>query len=298
MHFHSAAARFSTGLYLALIAAAAYFQAAGITHLIAGVMTPPALPIPPRAPSSPRAFSRDHATSALPILERNPFDSKTPRPLGREAPLLGEPERGDDTPPCEGLRALVVVASPDAAWSVAALSDKDGRAKLVRTGEAFGDRVVELVEWNGVVLSSGTARCEVRMFRKRAAETRVMANKPAVVEDVAARTRKVSATEFEVDKRMVGELLEKPEEWMKLARVVPEREDGRLVGVRIFGVRPDGVLGVLGFENGDRVETVNGYELANPENAMQAFTRLREANHLTVHVTRRGKETNLDFDLK
>jgi general secretion pathway protein C len=85
---------------------------------------------------------------------------------------------------------------------------------------------------------------------------------------------------------------------MGMVRVVPTQENGRVAGLTLFGIRPDTLLGQLGFEPGDRLQTVNGFDVTNAENAMQALARLRTADHLTVQVNRRGRDTNLDFNVK
>jgi hypothetical protein len=37
-------------------------------------------------------------------------------------------------------------------------------------------------------------------------------------------------------------------------RVVPDFENGVVVGLRLFGIRRDGLFALLGFENGDRLD--------------------------------------------
>ena len=85
---------------------------------------------------------------------------------------------------------------------------------------------------------------------------------------------------------------------MRFLRIVPVQQDGKVVGLQLFGIRPDTILGILGFEPGDRLQSVNGFDLTSPENALQALARLRTADHLTVQVNRRGRDTNLDFNVK
>ena len=56
---------------------------------------------------------------------------------------------------------------------------------------------------------------------------------------------------------------------MREARIVPEQENGKVVGIRMFGIRPDTLLGMLGMENGDRLQTINGFDMASPEKALR-----------------------------
>jgi general secretion pathway protein C len=115
---------------------------------------------------------------------------------------------------------------------------------------------------------------------------------------IAKGIQKVSATEFNVDRGVVDKILENQADLMRQARIVPEQENGKMVGIRLFGVKPETLLGVLGMENGDRLQTINGFDMTSPEKALEAYARLRTADHLTVQVNRKGANTNLDYNIK
>ena len=82
---------------------------------------------------------------------------------------------------------------------------------------------------------------------------------------------------------------------MRTARVVPEVEDGGVVGIRLFGVRTGTPLTKLGIENGDRLETINGYALSKPEQALEAYTKMRHARQATLAIVRRGTPMTLYY---
>jgi general secretion pathway protein C len=85
---------------------------------------------------------------------------------------------------------------------------------------------------------------------------------------------------------------------MRSARIIPETKDGQVVGVRLFGIRPDTLLGSIGLQNGDRLETINGFAMSSPEKALEAYTRLRAADGLTLQINRRGQPTTIDIKFK
>ena len=328
MAFDTALRRYFAGVILALIAVAAYFQAAGITQLVGSALAPDdkGLAGPPRerlhAPAPASSSPDDHATSARWIMEKNPFDSVTPRPLdappvvdGGSEQAIVDLEHTENAPICDGVKALIVVASGDPAWSMAALSAPGATppTKLVRVGDEIGGgRIVQIIEWNRVVLSLGSAICQMQMFKpsKPAATAAAPAPTPPpppapavggatpVPADIASKIQKVSANEFNVDRQVVDKILENQAELMKSARIVPEQENGKVVGIRLFGIRPDTLLGTLGLENGDRLQSINGFDMASPEKALEAYARLRTADHLTVQVNRRGQNQNIDFNIK
>lgn len=327
MGFDTALRRYFAGVILALIAVAAYFQAAGITQLAGAALAPDdkGLAGPPRerghVPAPASSAPDDHATSARWIMERNPFDSVTPRPLDAPPTVdAGEQavvdlEHYENAPTCDGVKALIIVAASQPEWSMAALqAGATPQTKLVRVGDEIGGgRIVQIIEWNRVVLSLGSNLCQMQMFKPSkpvaAAATPAPAPTPAppaaavggatpVPADIASKIQKVSANEFNVDRQVVDKILENQAELMKSARIVPEQENGKVVGIRLFGIRPDTLLGTLGLENGDRLQSINGFDMASPEKALEAYARLRTADHLTVQVNRRGSNQNIDFNIK
>ena len=87
-------------------------------------------------------------------------------------------------------------------------------------------------------------------------------------------------------------------ERMRVPRVIPWRDYGIRSGIRLFCVRPDSLLGTLGFENGDRIQKINGINIANPNESLNAYARLRNARRLVVQVCRRGRNVKLRFSIK
>jgi general secretion pathway protein C len=305
---------------LALVAIAAFFDAQGIMQIVgAGLgVDEKQLSAPPllaRLPPGPASAS-PHATSAEAILSRNPFDSVT-GPLNAKPIELPEvPEKVEDdtdpfnAPECDGVKVLVIAASADPEWSFAALETQQekGKSFLRRRGGEVGGKTVKFIGWDRVWMSSGAQLCQTQMFKPAAGATAAAAPPPpaplpaggagGTPPDISKGISKKSATEFDVDRGVVDKILENQAELMRQARIVPEQENGKVVGIRLFGVRPDTLLGTLGMENGDRLEKINGFDMTSPEKALEAYARLRTADHLTVSVNRKGQEMNLDYNIK
>ena len=305
-----------------LVMLAALLNAKAITQLVGiglgadekQLSAPPLI-----AKTAPMASGQlSHATSADAILSRNPFDSVTgalnkkpvdDSPVAAAALDLSDPM---SAPPCDGVKVLVIAASSDPEWSFAALttgsSDKD-KSQLRRRGSEFGGKTLKFVGWDRIWMTSGSTLCQAELFKGAAAKTPAAAaappppppaagGAPGLDPSIAKGISKISATEFNIDRGVVDKILENQADLMRQARIVPEQENGKVVGIRLFGVRPDTLLGVLGMENGDRLQTINGFDMASPEKALEAYARLRTADHLTVQVNRRGQNTNLDYNIK
>jgi len=315
---------------LSFLALAAYFQASGVTELVgAGLLTPAAsgsLAAPRTSP--PLAIPQGERRSADPIIERNPFDSVTGNLIPKE-PEVEAPPPGPDfsdplsAPPCDNVSALIVTESTDPEWSVAALMGSgEPHPRLRRAGDEVAGKKVVFIGFNprdatpAVWLTGGGQLCQAQLFRvanapAAAPETPAPAPAPEtpppptpgrgptpLPPEIAAKIQKVSDTEFHVDRSVVDKILEDQAELMRSARIVPEQKDGKVVGVRLFGIRPDTLLGKLGLQNGDRLETINGYNMASPEKALEAYARLRTANGLSVKVNRRGSPVGIQYNIK
>jgi S1-C subfamily serine protease len=106
---------------------------------------------------------------------------------------------------------------------------------------------------------------------------------------------KVTEYRYDIKRSRVQALLENQATLMREARVVPEQENGKVVGVRLFGIRKTSVLAELGFENGDRVRRVNGFLIVDPSTALEAYAELKKAKEIVVELDRKGKPVKLQY---
>ncbi len=302
---------------LALTSVAAFFGARGVGNLFGASLSADdkqlsAQPMATKAAAS-STVGTPKATSADPILARNPFDSQT-GPLLR-GPTVDDPvgvpvDLSDpiNAPTCTDVKVLIIAASSDPEWSFAALqAPGDQKSLLRRRGGDFNGKEVKFVGWDRVWLTNGGQLCQASMFNPAGPPPTVpvasAAPPPkdgagAVPDDIKKGIVKLSATEYNVDRGIVDKILENQAELMKQARIVPEQENGKVVGIRLFGVRNDTLLGALGMENGDRLQSINGFDMTSPEKALEAYARLRTADHMTVSLNRKGSNMNMDYNIK
>jgi general secretion pathway protein C len=65
--------------------------------------------------------------------------------------------------------------------------------------------------------------------------------------------------------------------------------------LRLFGVRPDTLLGKLGLENGDRFEALDDRSLAAEPDARDAFAQAKQKKRFALKVERRGAPLTLVY---
>ena len=88
-------------------------------------------------------------------------------------------------------------------------------------------------------------------------------------------------------------VLASPSSLARQARVVPSMKDGKANGLKLYGIRPRSLFWALGFNNGDLVTSVGGHSVAMPDEALEAYAKLRSADRFDVALVRKGKPFEL-----
>lgn len=298
--------RFSPVLICLMLAIAAYFQARGVSQLVGAALLS-ASPLPPaRRPDThpaPRASDRDLRADA--ILERNPFDSMTGPLTAREAhpPSLDPAASSADPfadPPCDIARVTVIVTADDPAWAFATIIGPDGKTVLRRAGEEFyGGRVDHISGLRVWLVGPSGMRCQLVLGAK---PPKLPAGPPpppppGQSAGLPGGIRQIGEHEFDVQRSVLDGLVANPADLMKV-RVVPEKDGDRIIGLRLFGIKPNSLLGTLGIQNNDRLVSINGFEMNDPQRMLEAYSRLLRADHLSATVVRNGRPMQIDFNIK
>ncbi|MFW6067502.1 MAG: type II secretion system protein GspC [Myxococcota bacterium] len=330
--------RIAVGIILGTSALSALFLAQGTTRLVAAALfgadaaEPVAQAAVGRGPAA--AAVRDRADPDS-ILRKNIFDSEsgdlTRQPVEEQEELAEEaeddgftiPDDPDDVGVCSGgARLVATIVSPQHPdWSFAAVNDGN-EALLYRSGMQVGELTLVGIQADRVFMApTSGSLCKLQMFdagepeqdgpavakaqedgkdRRKAIARRLRGGRkgPISDEELEKGVQKVSDTEFNVDQSLVTKLLENQAELMRSARIIPHEQGGRTVGVKLYGIRRSSVLGKLGIQNGDMLRNINGFDMTSPDSALQAYTKLRNADNLTVALERRGESMSIDYNIQ
>jgi len=109
--------------------------------------------------------------------------------------------------------------------------------------------------------------------------------------------QRLSDAEARVERAVIETTLADPTSLMRSVRVVPDKQGGQIVGLKLLGIRPGSLLGSVGLQSGDRLESVNGFSMNSPEKALQAYAQLRTAQRLNVQLSRRGRPVELTLNI-
>lgn len=69
---------------------------------------------------------------------------------------------------------------------------------------------------------------------------------------------------------------------------IPFERDGRVVGVKVYGIKPTWLPAQVGLANGDMITAVNGVSLGSAEGAARVHDQLQHERHFTVQFERDG----------
>jgi general secretion pathway protein C len=325
----------SIAIVLSTLALSALFLARGTTSLVAGMLFPIEAATASgdsgdgKLKKAPGTDPPDiHA-----ILKRNAFDPTTgslwpPKPaevpVDPEGPgeVVAEELDPNKLPPaCDQTVKLIasVYSERTPEWSFASLSNGTTPPLLYREGSQVADREVVSIYPSAVYMRQNNGKlCSLTLFVDPNAQAAITPNAPPPVapaaEPVAAAApapggttsseaeldaaiSKVSDTQYTVKRAFVDKLLGNQAELMRAARIVPHEENGQVVGVKLYGIRRNSLLGKLGIQNGDLLKNINGMNMGSPDSALEAYSKLRSATDLNVAVTRRGQDMSLGFGI-
>jgi general secretion pathway protein C len=110
--------------------------------------------------------------------------------------------------------------------------------------------------------------------------------------------RKIDDSHYEVDRALVDKILTDPTAIARSARIVPSIKDGKANGFKMYAIRPNSVYAKIGMQNGDTINSINGYEITTPDRALEVYTKVKSASSLSVQVTRRGQPVNMEYTIK
>ena len=93
------------------------------------------------------------------------------------------------------------------------------------------------------------------------------------------------------------QLSESPDSFTELISMAPHRVDGQLIGYRVTPGTNPALFNSVGLQNGDIVTSLNGLDLTDLQQSLEALTELQEAQSLELEVLRAGEYISLDFEI-
>lgn len=95
----------------------------------------------------------------------------------------------------------------------------------------------------------------------------------------------------------IAQLRDKPEKFIDFINVAPVRNEGELQGYRVSPGKEAALFNETGLQTGDVITYINGLDLTQPREAVEAMQALRESDSLEISVLRNDQPMTLSLSL-
>lgn len=201
-------------------------------------------------------------------------------------------------------KLLVTLVSEDPNWCMAAIRLKEPvRILMVGVGQKIGGAEITRVETRRVEMLRNGKLEYLLLFGEGGEEKK----KPTHPKKRRRRGRgdkydkgikKIGPNKYEVDRKLVNEFLQNAATAGRGAKIVPNMKNGKSNGFRLYAIRPYSIFSKLGIRNGDVINAVNNQDITSPDKALELYTKIRGASHLTISVTRRNKPVTMHYTIR
>ena len=290
-------------LNLVTIALCALFAARGFGELAASAYQPAWQPPPPKRIDN-RVLPGELDIAR--VVDRNIFCSTCePEPEGEPATATTAESL---MPAAENLQLVATLIARDPEWTFATIKDTEGGQTgmyrvggIVPTGATVAD-----IRPDQVVLRRGEHE-EQLTFKKTEKPrtptrvrraTRKVAHSSRRMQGIAKGIRKVGPTRWEIDRNVLNTVLSNTTMIARSARIVPSVKNGKPNGFKLLHIRRGSFYSLLGMFNGDTIHAINGHPITTPDKALEVYTKLRTAGHVTIDFTRRGKPLTHEYTIR
>lgn len=250
------------------------------------------------------------------ILDRNAFCSDCP-PFVDEVAKVTE-GAGEDTGEAEPqktampLTVMAIMYAPPPMgikYSVAVLRDTENLSQgAFSVGDSIRDAKIIGIDETRIHFDNHGKREFLDLFAapEAPANTSVVpvsaSEKPAggdvLAEELARGLKKTGENSYEMQRSTLDSVLGNMSLLSRAARIVPEIRDGKSGGFRLYAVRPEGPFALIGMQNGDVLYGINGLEMTSPEKALEVYSKLKSARHLSVSLERNGQKITKEYTIR
>lgn len=304
---------------LAVLAVLAILAARAVNVFVAGSLRLPASAVA-AAPVTLTADDTVSKRSTVPtqsFLERNVFAAEREDLVAQAAAAEDASATKTevfDANQCDKttLRSKLVgtIVSSDRTRSVAIFTDATNNPIGLYEGDAIEAGKIVSIEWREVKIDH-MGRCERFSLLDDVATVASAAPpvEPPVPEAgnvggdeskvaLGEGVKKLKDDQYEIPRAEIDNVLSNLNAVATQARIVPSFQNGKANGFKLFSIRPNSLYSKIGIQNGDVVQKINGYEINSPDKALEIYSKLKDAQSITVDLIRRGKTQTLNYAIR
>ncbi|GBL04396.1 type II secretion system protein GspC [Glaciecola sp. KUL10] len=164
--------------------------------------------------------------------------------------------------------------------------------------EIYVDRVIiknrlvrETLMLDGIDFDEANKQ-QQRQAQSRQAQT---ANSPRTPNTQVTRTQRIEANREVQDMRR--SMVESPTSFADFISIKPHAPDGEMVGYRVSPGKQAEFFKMVGLRSGDIITEINGLDLSDLQQSLEAIEALKESQSLQMEIIRSGEPISLDIDM-
>jgi general secretion pathway protein C len=233
--------------------------------------------------------------------KRNPFSHYTPainRNLfgaAQEAVADKDQLKIQELAPTTLKVALLGTVSGDTQTASAIIEDKIKKKQdLYKEGDAIQDATIVKILRGKVVLRVQDQNEILTMEEQQIPSGAKTLLSPRSSPSPSSAT----GTKITLESAVVKKSLENLTDLLSQVRVRPHYQDGKADGLLLSQVRPNTIFTKLGLQNGDIIQSVDGREIANPDDIMGFYEELKAGSPVSLDIMRRGRKSTLTYEFK
>jgi general secretion pathway protein C len=85
---------------------------------------------------------------------------------------------------------------------------------------------------------------------------------------------------------------------MTQVQIRPHMEDGVPAGLALSSIKPNSIFRRMGLRTGDVITGVDGSEITSVDDALKLVDNLKSSSNLSVQLKRRGREKNIEYNIR
>jgi general secretion pathway protein C len=281
--------------HLVLLALAATFAANAVSSIVRGRLARGGVAVTKTTDDADKrtknrpladylAIARRDLFAAVPASEPAAVAGSSLRSAPASLQLLGTGSRGDK------LYAVVEDA-------------KSKIQKILTVGDKVDEAEVVDIGWRHMVLRRGGQE-ELLVVPPNlgvdgtSASTTAVSSAPPPSNDGDGQIKKIGDDRYLVAQAEVEHSMANLSELFTQMRAVPNMQDGKTNGFRLFAIRSGSLFQKIGLQNNDVVQRINGIEITDPGRAMSLFQDLQGESRINVDVIRGGETRTLSYEIR
>lgn len=171
---------------------------------------------------------------------------------------------------------------------------------IYRVGDTIGEVRIDSIEQNKIVVVKMGMRETLNMaLTGGGTPTTMVANDATPAEPVKMGSNEViklvSDSEREINVSASGDSVSQAARFLSKLRLTPHATDGQADGLRISGVGDSTVARLVGLQDGDVIESVNGHRVSNQAKASQVLRKARMLGAAEIELVRGQERKTLAF---